>query len=182
MSRKKSSRKQGSAPRAQPKLSKHELEKVEKRVRKKTGKKPGNKQLEGIEKLQGVSSKTIKDPRLGNKTPIVLDPKVSTVKKINKQPATNIKTDVLGQNSILLSDKENEIEAIENDEKLQLINVKQESDFALTTEEVDYYNAQMERYQKLQTDIGIDDTEEIVASNSEDDLWDKLDNSNFNEY
>ncbi len=185
MSRKKSSRKQGSAPRAKPKLSKHELESVEKRVRKKKGKKPGNKQIEGNEqKIRKLAGQGEKDSRLGNKTPIILGKSSSVVKKVL---INDLKTPVLGKSSVLLLDKENEIYEIENDEKLLLINTKQEDKSVLTSDEVDYYNLKMDRYHELQNEIGVvekNEPNETVKnnSNSEDDLWDRLDNPDFTEY
>ena len=73
MSRTKKSRKPGGAPTAKPKLSKQELAKVEKRVRKSTGKQAGNRQKEATqEKANNKQQGLNKDPRLGNKTPIAL--------------------------------------------------------------------------------------------------------------
>ena len=187
MSRKKSSRKQGSAPRAKPKLSKHELESVEKRVRKKTGKKPGNKQVEGnVQKDKKQTSLNIKDPRIGSKIPILLGESTSIDKKV-KKPKVKVSTEsILGKKPILLLDKENELDDIQNDERLLLISAKQDDDIALTSEEVDYYNLKMDHYHKLQAEIGVDEEKQDENikddANSEDDLWDRLDNPNFKEY
>jgi len=57
MSRSKKSRKPGGAPTAKPKLSKQELEKVEKRIRKTTGKVAGNRQKEALQEKRATINK-----------------------------------------------------------------------------------------------------------------------------
>ena len=57
---------------------------------------------------------------------------------------------------------------------------------ALTEQEVDYYNEKMERHQALSAELGLDEDEdasdESNSSDSEDDLWDKLDRPNFSDF
>ena len=81
---------------------------------------------------------------------------------------------------------EQELDAIEQDELLQSILAKQEDDIALTEQEVDYYNEKMERHQALSAELGLDEDEdasdESNSSDSEDDLWDKLDRPNFSDF
>jgi len=214
MSRSKKSRKPGSAPTAKPKLSKVELANVEKRSRKKNGKKPGNRQQEGNQvKSTEQASTQHKDPRIGSKKPIDLGGlgdsartqtdkvkklKITNDSKINKtkqdsaiaairvaepkpehKHKTNLENDV-AQNLDL------ELLNIENDERLQNILAKQESDVELTEQDVDYYNDMMERHQQLTEKLGLidEDTENETNQrkvNSEDDLWDKLDGSSLSD-
>jgi len=202
MSRSKKSRKPGGAPTAKPKLSKQELEKVEKRTRKTTGKVAGNRQKEAVQEKTGKNQQGAKkDPRLGNKTPIALGKIVAKAEKSKQDKAKQnsaksaaiagvrfVEPAVTELPSGLPSDMspEQALEAIEQDEMLQNILAKQEDDIALTEEEVNYYNDMMERHQALSAELGLDEDDEVSdeadASNSEDDLWDKLDNHNFSDF
>jgi len=203
MSRSKKSRKPGGAPTAKPKLSKQELEKVEKRTRKTTGKVAGNRQKEAVQEKAGNNQQGAKkDPRLGNKTPIALGKVVAKAEKA-KQKTTNkpaaiasvrfvepaVTESPLETSSELPSNlsPEQELDAIEQDEMLQNILAKQEDDIALTEEDVNYYNDMMERHQALSAELGLEEEDDEVgdeanANNSEDDLWDKLDNNNLSDF
>ena len=202
MSRTKKSRKQGSMPTAKAKLSKQELEKVEKRVRKKSGKQAGNRQKEANQPIDTSQvSGTKKDPRIGSKTPIVLgnvalgklptdnekNKNKSKVSSSKSQPIAAIRfIDNESSTEDNAETKEQELASIEQDQSLQEILAKQESDIALTEQEVDYYNKMMERHQELRSELGLDDdaesAEETANYNSEDDLWNKLDNQDLSDY
>jgi ribosome assembly protein YihI (activator of Der GTPase) len=188
MSRSKKSRKPGGAPTAKPKLSKVELANVEKRLRKKTGNKPGNRQQEG--KLENSSDQQLnqnKDPRIGSKKPIELGGSVVKAKKPIKQ--TKAKEDPIAAIRVVNAAAEEEqnlaqeLENIETDERLQTILAKQEEELALTEQEVDYFNEMMERHQvlteKLAENEEPEDEPNKVDTSSEEDLWDKLDNSSL---
>jgi ribosome assembly protein YihI (activator of Der GTPase) len=190
MARTKKSRKPGSAPTAKPKLSKVELANVEKRVRKKTGKKPGNRQQEALEsKSSDQNSNQKKDPRIGSKKPIDLGGAVKPVQvkkqkpiKSSQDPIAAIRT-VNDVNENVELSLAQELANIEADEQLQIILEKQEDEISLTQDEVNYFNSMMERHQALSAQIGDDEKEEtkIVDISSEDDLWDKLDNSSLSD-
>jgi ribosome assembly protein YihI (activator of Der GTPase) len=212
MSRSKKSRKPGGAPTAKPKLSKQELANVEKRTRKTTGKVAGNRQKEAMpEQSQNNQKGVNKDPRLGNKTPIVLGKILTKAEKAKAEKAKQAKeqqssqapaaiaavrfvenTDVELSNNQDLTPvaltAEQEIDAIEQDELLQSLLAKQEDDIALTEQEVDYYNEKMERHQVLSAELGLDDedeeseSDESNSNDSEDDLWDKLDRPDFSDF
>jgi len=188
MSRSKKSRKPGGAPTAKPKLSKVELANVEKRLRKKTGNKPGNRQQEG--KLENSSDQQLhqnKDPRIGSKKPIELGGSVVQAKKPIKQ--TKAKEDPIAAIRVVNAEAEEEqnlaqeLENIEADERLQAILAKQEEELALTEQEVDYFNEMMERHQalteKLAENEEPEDEPNKIDTSSEEDLWDKLDNSSL---
>lgn len=196
MSRSKKSRKPGGAPTAKPKLSKQELESVEKRVRKKTGKVAGNRQKEATQQnTENNAQGANKDPRLGNKTPIALGKLItkSEKPKVSKPKQTQIAavrfvedTEETLPSTPLLS-PEDELNAIEQDDALQSILAKQEDDIALTEQEVDYYNELMERHQALSAELGLDEEDETEIddtkpSETEDDLWDKLDGHDFSDF
>jgi len=212
MSRSKKSRKPGGAPTAKPKLSKQELANVEKRTRKTTGKVAGNRQKEAMPDQSQNNQKGVnKDPRLGNKTPIVLGKILTKAEKAKAEKTKQAKeqqsnqapapiaavrfvenTDVeLANNQDLTPaalTAEQEIDAIEQDELLQSLLAKQEDDIALTEQEVDYYNEKMERHQVLSAELGFDDedeeseSDESNSNDSEDDLWDKLDRPDFSDF
>ena len=189
MSRTKKSRKPATAPKAKPKLSKEALANVEKRIRKKTGKKPGNRQQEAQPIQDNASAnQPKKDPRIGSKKPIALGGSASKIEtKTTKAKAKHTAEEkniaairYVESESIDTEDYAQELEAIEADEKLQAILIKQDDDVELSEQEVNYFNTMMERHQQLTEQLGFDeeDSDEAVTSkSSEDDLWDKLDNA-----
>jgi ribosome assembly protein YihI (activator of Der GTPase) len=194
MARTKKSRKPGGAPTAKPKLSKVELASVEKRLRKKNGNKPGNRQQEAIlTKNPDQQSDKHKDPRIGNKTPIDLG---GSAVKDKKKPVkvVKVKQDPIAAIRVVNAEQEQnaaeetvdiaqELENIEADERLQVILAKQEQELSLTEEEVDYFNELMDRHQQLSEQLDEDEEPEDEATNvdasSEEDLWDKLDNASL---
>jgi len=195
MARTKKSRKPASAPTAKPKLSKKELENVEKRIRKSKGKQAGNRQQEAKPQKSQQQDKQKRDPRLGSKKPIVLIKE--TVKTTKVQPpqkskvasiaaVTVIETDVTAEIDMIALEKE--IEVIEQDQQLQNILTKQEQDIELSEQEVNYYNEQMTRHQEICELLGysdeddFDDDSPVEKPISEDDLWNKLDNSDLSDY
>lgn len=188
MSRTKKSRKPGGAPTAKPKLSKVELANVEKRVRKKTGKKPGNRQHEGKQDNHSDhKTHENKDPRIGSKKPIELGnggklvPKPSSVKtkKISNDPIAAIRSVKANVEQSLAE----QLEVIETDERLQVILGKQEDELALTEAEVNYYNDLMERHQAISEQLDNEDKEPMIRtkSKSADDLWEKLDSTSLSD-
>jgi len=193
MARTKKSRKPGGAPTAKPKLSKVELANVEKRLRKKKGKKPGNRQQEAmLSKSPEQQTDKHRDPRIGSKTPIDLGgagvhakSKPNKVVKSKQDPiaAIRVVNKDADQLAVQQSTLVEELERIEADETLQAILEKQEEELALTEQEVDYFNEMMERHQQLSEQLDNDedseDEDNTVDAVSEEDLWDKLDNSSL---
>ncbi|WDE05085.1 GTPase-activating protein [Thalassomonas viridans] len=188
MTRKKKSRKPGAGSIG---IVKDDKKKValpsDKKPKKQIGNKPGTRQAEGKKKSQKTQGTGVKkDPRIGSKTPIVLgapaqpmtkQPKKS---KVKASPIAAIR-DVEPDTSL-----EQELYAIEEDARLQDILAKQEEDIALTEAEVDYFNEKMTRHQQLRELLGWDDEEEESdaeqAPSSEEELWDKFDNSDLSEF
>jgi len=191
MARTKKSRKPGGAPTAKPKLSKVELANVEKRVRKKTGKKPGNRQQEAqLVKGSEQNANQKKDPRIGSKKPIDLGGSVKPAQPKPAQTKSNKDQDPIAAVRSVNNDSADvelslaqELANIEADEQLQAILGKQEDELALTEEEVDYFNNMMDRHQQISTQLDEDSEEETISPSvtSEDDLWDKLDNSSLSD-
>ena len=185
MSRSKKSRKPGGAPTAKPKLSQKELATVEKRVRKHTGKKSGNRQQEAQPITDSKQNVSAKDPRLGSKKPIVLV-KETTKKPIKKKktspPITPVKVVELLDETTLIA----EINAIEQDDRILAIVAMQEQELELTEQDVDYFNEKMARHQEICSLLGYEDEIEdditVSTTSSEEDLWDKLDNNDLSKF
>ncbi|GAA6171468.1 Der GTPase-activating protein YihI [Colwellia sp. KU-HH00111] len=191
MSRTKKSRKQGSAPTAKPKLSKVELANVEPRVRKRKGKKPGNRQQEAQPvSQQDQKAAQNKDPRIGSKKPIDLGGAAKSPATQSTKPkqtrAVNPASEAIAAVRRVDKDDANvelslaqQLANIEADERLQTILEKQEDELSLTEDEVHYFNDLMERHQQISAQLDDADEDQTPASigKSEDDLWDKLDSS-----
>lgn len=157
----------------------------DKKPKKQTGNKPGNRQQEALAKSrQKNSGSENKDPRLGSKKPIDLGvPAVKAQLKPNKQANKSA-----GIAAIRVLDETasvaEQISDIEQDEALLAIIAKQEDGIALTEQEVDYYNQMMERHQHLSEQLpSAGETQQVDAEElDEDSLWDKLDKTDFSEY
>lgn len=189
MTRKKKSRNPNSAPITLSKAERKKLaEMKEKRVRKPTGKKPGNRQQEGAQKKSSTnSSNKAKDPRIGSKKPIELGAPVKTQVQQNKKPSKQAeKSSPIAKIRIVETTQNvdaigEQIDAIENNPELQAIVEKQEAGQALTEAEVDVFNELMEQYHQLQEQLlelqsDEEGEEEYPAGDLDDDaLWDKLD-------
>lgn len=192
MSRKKKSRKPGVAPISANKEERKKLkEPSEKRVKKKHGKVPGNRQKEAAAKIeQQPQSQQAKDPRIGSKKPIVLT-KNTAEKQTDKTPISKKKVQstpiaAIRKVDTQASDRE-ELLAIESDPQVLEIIEKQEDEIALTESEINYFNEKMDRHHVLREKLGITDDEEEVTDekdsiDNEDALWDKLDNSDISEF
>lgn len=126
--------------------------KTEKKPKKTSGKAPGSRN--NVETKKQSSSTSVKiDPRLGSKKPIDLN-------KYSKQPAQPEKRYFSPQQ---------ELDAIENDTRLDKLLDKQESK-KLTKLEQDYVDTKMRRHKQLCEILGIEmesDEDENDAGNSE---------------
>ncbi|MBL4909484.1 MAG: GTPase-activating protein [Alteromonadaceae bacterium] len=195
MARTKKSRKPASAPTAKPKLSKKELANVEKRIRKSNGKQAGNRQQEAKPIKEQQQTKQNRDPRLGSKKPIILikeTVKSAPIKSTHKTKQASIAAVTVVEKNIIaaidLEALEKEIETIEQDQQLQSILAKQEQKSELSEQEVNYYNKQMTRHQEICELLGYSDEDDFEDEStekklvSEDDLWNKLDNSDLSDY
>lgn len=189
MSRTKKSRKPGAGSASVPKAKESKAELAQaapRRAKKANGKPAGNRQQEAKVTKNSQADLKNKDPRIGNKTPIVLGAKKTTepvqkAKAIQESPIAAIRA------VEAMNDPAQEIAAIENDPKLLAIVDKQDENAALTAEEVDYYNTQMERHQLLSEELDEDDESELISEApslpaDEDELWDKFDNSDLSKF
>lgn len=198
MSRTKKSRKPGVGSNGAPKEDKKKAAiPAPKRIRKTSGKQAGNRQQEAKVTNQKNSGNTQKkDPRLGSKTPIVLtkitEPTKSKPNKVKQDKSTSIPAlrpvepeSTLVPQALLVQELEN----IEQDERLQLILSKQEDEILLSEEEIEYFNTLMERHEQISNELGLEDDESEESTDnstnkdkSEDQLWDKLDSGDLSDY
>jgi len=193
MSRNKKSRKQGTGSIGAVKEDKKKaLTPVDRKPKKKSGKQAGNRQKEAFDAGKESNIKAEKkDPRIGSKKPIDLGAPV----KAKEQPfkaKNKVKVDSSPIAAIRVVEPdmslEQELIAIEEDSRLQNILTQQEEDISLSNEDVDYFNEKMERHQQLRDLLGLDDEDEdessesVEKAKSEDDLWDKFDNSDLSEF
>lgn len=190
MTRKKKSRKPGvgSSGIRKTDTANNQVVVSDKKPKKKTGKAAGSRQLEGASKKKtGTTGKPAKDPRIGSKKPIELG--VVTKASANTKP-TKAKSSKSGIASVRVIDAApsiaQQLAAIENDERLQLILAKQEQEEALSAEEVELYNELMDEYERLSGELEAQDETNTNDAQTDalddDDLWDKLDTSDFSDY
>jgi ribosome assembly protein YihI (activator of Der GTPase) len=190
MSRKKKSRTPGTASITLSKEDKLKaLEPKEKRFKKSHGNPPGNRQQEAtLNQNNNTGSAANKDPRIGNKTPIVLI-KTPKAEKQQSQPKVKQKLTPIAAVHKIDSQQsyEDELYAIEAEPQLQEILQKQEDEVALTEPEIEYFNEKMDRHSTLREKLGWDDEDELDTDETnneeldENTLWDKLDNNSFSD-
>jgi ribosome assembly protein YihI (activator of Der GTPase) len=195
MSRSKKSRKPGTGSIGAVKddRKKAVLEPVPRRVKKKNGKEAGNRQKEATASIANTqNSAAKKDPRIGNKTPIDLGKAAAAPIKSKpvktKQPKKAQESSPIAAIRVVevAETLAEQLNSIEQDERLLAILEKQDAGETLTSEEVDYYNELMEKHEKISEEIGEDEEDEMVITStkadSEDDLWDKIDNSDLSRF
>ncbi|REL28593.1 GTPase-activating protein [Thalassotalea euphylliae] len=190
MTRKKKSRKPGvgSSGMRKTDTANNQVVVSDKKPKKKTGKAAGSRQLEGTKKKNtGAMGKPAKDPRVGSKKPIELGAVATAVTNTKPTKAKSSKPPIA---SVRVIDSApsvaQQLAAIENDERLQLILAKQEQEAALSAEEVELYNELMDEYERLSGELEEQDeagtNKGQAESLADDDLWDKLDTSDFSDY
>ncbi|MBL0687896.1 Der GTPase-activating protein YihI [Pseudoalteromonas sp. meg-B1] len=178
MSRKKKSRKipsNGPVRLSQDKLKEMRALK-EQRVKKTKGAKPGSRNAPDA--LSNDTQKTgsaVKDKRVGSKKAVPLvapaaEPKVEM--KRNLKPVAELKKAIEPELT-----PEQELEALENDERLLKLVERHEQGEMLTGKDAKYFNSRIARHQVLCKLLGIEDEEEF-----EDDFSDEESNSDFDQY
>jgi len=193
MSRNKKSRKQGTGSIGAVKEDKKKaLVPVDRKPKKKSGKQAGNRQKEAFDSGKESQMKADKkDPRIGSKKPIDLGvPTKAPEQPFKAKKKAKIESSPIAAIRVVETDTslEDELFAIEEDSRLQSILAQQEEDISLKNEDVDYFNEKMERHQQLRELLGLDDedddepSESVEKSKSEDDLWNKFDNSDLSEF
>ncbi|WP_372762826.1 Der GTPase-activating protein YihI [Pseudoalteromonas sp.] len=177
MSRKKKSRKipsNGPVRLSQDKLKEMRALK-EQRVKKTKGAKPGSRNApELLTEQQSKANTGAKDKRIGSKKAVPLvavaaEPKVEM--KRNLKPTAELKK---SQQPELTP--EQELAALENDERLLKLVERHEQGEMLTGKDAKYFNSRIARHQALCELLGIEDEDEF-----EDDFSEEA-NSDFDQY
>lgn len=190
MTRKKKSRKPSAAPVRLSKQEKQQLAELkDKKPKKQKGKKPGNRQQEARESNQPSQQvQPNKDPRIGSKKPIVLGTTSSqaSIKKTKPKSASTPRVAPIREveRTDKITELNEELISIEQDEALQDILSKQEQDIALSEQEINYFNQLMDKHQAISEQLGITDDQESDHESPKDDdaLWDALDKQDFSDY
>jgi ribosome assembly protein YihI (activator of Der GTPase) len=189
MSRSKKSRKPGSGSIGIVKDDKKKLvAPVPRKPKNKSGKQPGNRQKEAMQvQTPSTNSNINKDPRIGNKTPIVLGTPAVAPKKTKAAKKPAVASPIAAIRVVDTGESLSEqLANIEQDTRLLEIIEKQDNEVTLTDDDVNYYNELMEKHQKLSDALGIDDEEPVEnttrESNSEEQLWDKFNNADLSEF
>lgn len=182
MTRKKKSRKptSGSVGISKADMPKKDMPQS-KKPKKKTGKPAGTRQQEALKRPKAKSSQQAnKDPRIGSKKPIELiaTPKAATPKPVKQKPSAIAAIKVLDHEKTITD----RITEIEQDEQLQAILAKQDDGIELTEQEVNYFNQLMDEHEELSAQVDPEQEETTEKASDEDELWDRLDNTDFSDY
>lgn len=165
MTRKKKSRKIGTGGNGSFRLSKEKLAELralkEQRVKKRTGNKAGTRNAQDALNEQQGAGKQRKDSRLGSKKPISLVPEAEVAQqqpefKRHLQPQVELRK--VGEPELT---PEQELEQIENDQKLMSLLERQNAGEVLVGKDIKYLNAKVERHQALCDLLGIEDEDEF---------------------
>jgi len=184
MTRKKKSRKPGRGSSGIIKTDENSTFDVEKRIRKKTGNKPGSRQQVVVNKKTN-SSQAKKDSRVGSKKPIAL---IKTPEKVTAKHKTSKSSPLPKVAAVTVAESADsklwqELEQIEQNPDLLRIVEKMDLEQALEEHEVDLYNDLMARHAELSDQLGIDDEEQDEIDDdaplSEDDLWNKFNDEDY---
>ncbi|USE67851.1 GTPase-activating protein [Pseudoalteromonas maricaloris] len=160
MSRKKKTRKV--AANGTPRLSKEKLQALralkEQRSKKTKGKKPGSRNAPEILVKEQSNTTTNKDPRVGSKKPISLVAEPQPTKS-NTQPEMkrHLQPQVKLTTAVETLTPEQELEQLENDERLMALLERHERGELLTGKDAKYFNRGIARHQELCEILGIDD-------------------------
>ncbi|KZN64080.1 Der GTPase-activating protein YihI [Pseudoalteromonas luteoviolacea] len=159
MTRKKKSRKLGEN--GSPRLSKEKLRELramkEQRVKKKKGNKAGTRNAQEAKVELSTNSGTTTDPRAGSKKKIALTPEQ------NPQPkAPQMNRHLKPQASLTKAHEpeltlEEELQQLENDERLMKLLELHERGELLTGKDAKFFNRAIARHQELCELLGIDD-------------------------
>lgn len=168
-------------PKRTPKVEK------EKRIRKKTGNKPGSRQdVEFNQSNKSGQSSGNRDPRLGSKKPIALGVAQSTQAKPEVKPTEKLQPIAPVRVIDNREDLEQELLALENNESLQALAASEEAGEELSEAQQSELQAGLARYQQLVSELGLEQEQDVVMDESsevsEDVLWDKLDDYDFSDY
>lgn len=150
----------------------------EQRVKKTKGAKPGSRNSVDALQPESKGNQQHKDKRVGSKKPIPLiavAPEPVIELKRNLKPQVELKKVVQPELS-----PEQELEALENDERLLKLVELHESGQLLTGKDAKYFNSRIARHQVLCELLGIED--EDAADDFDDEEFSEQGNSDFDHY
>ena len=153
-----------------------------KRDNKRKGLKAGSRQAVEQETSGIKSGSGSKDPRVGSRKPVALV--VEPAKKpVAAKPAKAVKTteQIAEQQAKQLQLKlEQELAAIENDERLNLLLDRLDDGLSVSADDEAWLDARLARHQELLVALGMDDDDDDVAEPaSPDDLLQRFINDDF---
>lgn len=180
MTRQKKSRKPSAFVAKTDKKQKQKVVKEQKRPKKTKGHSAGNRnnpEATAPLKAQASAQSAVKDVRHGSKKAIDLTPQVEPDVQLQTFDKP-VKLQKVKQPQIT---PEQELEAIESDERLLELLARKENDELITGKDAKYFNAKMARHQELVELLGLDmeeddeqdesDDERSLAERWEDDDW-----------
>ena len=153
-----------------------------KRDAKRKGLKAGSRQAAAAEKGAANSAGQKKDPRIGSRKPVPLVVAESQKKAVSKPAKPNkspeqIAEQLAKQQQLKL---EQELAAIENDERLNLLLDRLDDGQSVSAEDEAWLDTKLARHQELLAELGIDDEEdEEEQAASPDDLLQRFIEDDF---
>jgi ribosome assembly protein YihI (activator of Der GTPase) len=190
MSRQKKSRKGPSQSTGKMRLSKEKLQEERAlknfRPKKPKGNKAGTRNAIEETVNSGTSNQNVKKPKgMGSKKPIDLTPSNKPSVVIKPEPVMNrdLKpTAELKKASVVSLPPEQELEQLENDQRLLDLIDRHESGELLTGKDAKYFNTKVERHQALCELLGLDDEEDEFDAPVESKIDQYLSNDLANEW
>jgi len=152
-----------------------------KRDNKRKGLKAGSRQAVEQETSGIKSGSGSKDPRVGSRKPVALVVE-SAKKPVAAKPAKAAKTaeQIAEQQAKQLQLKlEQELAAIENDERLNLLLDRLDDGLSVSADDEAWLDARLARHQELLVALGMDDDDEVAEPASPDDLLQRFINDDF---
>ncbi|WP_440054408.1 Der GTPase-activating protein YihI [Pseudoalteromonas sp. T1lg65] len=185
MTRKKKTRKVASN--GTPRLSKDKLKELralkEQRSKKLKGKKPGSRNAPAVKAVDDGKASKNTDPRVGSKKPIAL---VAGTTSSNENNQPELKRHLQPQVQLRKVQEtlspEQELEQLENDERLMALLDRHERGELLTGKDAKYFNRGIARHQELCELLGIDDEFEEQDMQDDDPLEQFMSNDLANEW
>ena len=150
-----------------------------KREAKRKGLKPGNRQAADANSQQKKTSAQSKDPRIGSRKPVTLVvDKPAVVVKAAHKPLQDPAKLAAEQEKKRLRALEQEMEAIENDDRLNMLLDKLDGGETLTAADQVWLDERLDRHQALAKELGIDEDDDDEPA-SPDDLLQRFIDDDF---
>lgn len=148
-----------------------------KREARRKGLKAGNRQAVAEGSAQGKGSKPARDSRIGSRKPVPLVVEAAA-KPVAPRPQAP-KAPALTDEQRRLQALEREMEAIENDERLNLLLDRLDEGETLSAADQQWLDAQLARHQVLAEELGIENDDEESTMSAPDDLLQRFIDDDF---